>query len=243
MASPRICLIEPNVGDGGVPDFGPSEWVYERYVLLRSLVALEARNGAVCLPSDLEELVEQVYGNHPLDIPPLYAAELVKSEKEMREEHRRMNRSAKGVMMWGPSTDDLFEQPNLRLEEDDPDAHRRVQAATRDTEPTVQLVLVYHRDGKDYLDPAGLEPLSELEVPDVTRVRRLLDNEVTISHKGCVFHYVGQPVPTGWRKCGMLRYHRLLRVNAAGASQTDSLIGVDHHLGVVIRRNDPAGGV
>jgi len=126
--------------------------------------------------------------------------------------------------------------------EDDPEAHRKVQAATRDTEPTVQLVLVYHLDGQDFLDPDGKEPFDEDDVPNVACVRRLLLNEVTISHTGCVFHYVTHPVPQGWKKNGMLRHHRLLRADGKGASVTDDFIRLDHDLGIVISRKKETRG-
>ena len=239
--NPCLWLIKPEEKDG-VPDFGPSEWVYPRFVLLRSLVALRAKEGGVILPDDLEPLVEQVYGKHPLVVPAGYSADLAASEKAMREEQRLMSRNAKSVMIWNPDTSDLLNQPNMQLVEDDPEAHRKVQAATRDTEPTVQLVLVYHLDGQDFLDPDGKEPFDEDDVPNVAYVRRLLLNEVTISHTGCVFHYVTHPVPQGWKKNGMLRHHRLLRVDGKGASVTDDFIRLDHDLGIVISRKKETGG-
>ncbi|HJZ54874.1 MAG TPA: CRISPR-associated helicase Cas3', partial [Gemmataceae bacterium] len=217
VRKPRLLLIEPELDENGVPQFGDSEFVYARFVLLKSFIALKG-SGAVELPGDLERLIEQIYGNEPLDILQHCADALAVSEQQMREEQRGQRRMAKGVMIYSPEADDLFTQQITPLAEDDPEAHRKVQAATRDTEPTVQLVLVYHRNGRDYLDPEGLDPFDPNDTPDVPRLRRLLDNEVTISQRGCVAHYAAQPVPTGWQKCGMLRYHRIVRFDAGGQS-------------------------
>ncbi len=238
----KLWLIEPGKRQkDGLPDFGPSEWVYSRFVLLKSYVALKAKT-TVSLPDDLEHLVEQIYGKESMDTPEHYQNDLAESEKAMREEQRMQNRAAKGVMIWTPEMDDLLEQPNQQLEEDDPEAHKKVQAATRDTEPTVQLILVYQLDGNDFLDPYGKDPFDESKVPDVKRLRQLLNNEVTISHKGCVFHYVKQPVPSGWKKCGMLKHHRIVRIDQDGSSLTDDRIRLDTELGVIIYRNREGEG-
>jgi len=240
VREPRVWLIEPGEKDG-MPDFGPSEYVYARFVLLRSLVALRA-SPVVTLPGDLERLVEQVYGKELLDTPEHYASDLTVSESALREEQRKQNRAAKGVMIWRPDTEDLLEQQSQQLREDDPEAHKKIQAATRDTEPTIQLVLVYHRHGRDFLDPTGAEPFNLSQVPDVTRLRRILDNEVSISHRGCVTHYVREFVPPGWTKSGMLQHHRVVRLGEDGRSLTDEWIRVDDDLGVVIQRRTQTEG-
>lgn len=236
-ADPCLWLINPKE-KGAKPDFGPSEWVYARFVLLRSLAALQTTL-AVNLPGDLEPLIEQVYG----------AVEIPEDDNDLAESHAAMERrreeqclNAMEVSIDHPDGD-VLESQSASLNEDDPTVNPKIQAVTRDTEPTLQLVLVYHLDGNDYLSLDGRESFDESEVPNVAQIRRLLLNEVTISHKGCVYHYVKQTVPSGWKKCGMLRHHHLLRLDAGGVSQSDSLIRVDHQLGVVIHRNNPAEGV
>jgi hypothetical protein len=111
-----------------------------------------------------------------------------------------------------------LEQQCHQLEEDDPQAARRIQAQTRDSEPSIQLIVVYQMDGRDYLDACGTDSFDENQVPNAKRLRHILDNEVTINHPGCLRHYVPRPVPRGWRRCGMLRHHRILRVAADGKS-------------------------
>ena len=81
---PRLWLIEPP-GKDGLPDFGDSEkWIYARFVLLRSYLALKALK-AVRLPDDLERLVEQVYGDTPLDEPDAWRAELEETKAKMEK--------------------------------------------------------------------------------------------------------------------------------------------------------------
>src|SRR5262249_51496032 len=61
VAEPTLWLLRPEEEQDGVPGFGPSEYVYARYVLLRSFLVL---SGLACirLPADLEGFIERVYG-------------------------------------------------------------------------------------------------------------------------------------------------------------------------------------
>lgn len=231
----ELWLIEPEKDQNAVPKFGDSEYVYARFVLLKSFIAIRDRN-TVKLPGDLERLVEQIYGNETPAVDKDYADALANSKQEMLEEQRVQRVMAKSVTIYRPDDEDLLNQPSAQLQEDDPEAHRKIQAATRDTEPTIQLIVVYRHNEHDFLDLACTDLFDSTQTPDVQRLRRLLDNEVTISNRGCVFHYVTQAVPAGWRASGMLRHHRLLRVDLAGHSLTDEWIRLDAELGVVIRR-------
>jgi CRISPR-associated endonuclease/helicase Cas3 len=226
---PRVWLIEPEMKEG-LPDFGRSEYVYARFVLLRSLLALRAiEPSAIELPGHLESLVEQVYGDKPLTIPDGWQAALDEAEQELKEEQRTQRKKAKGVMIYSPDDEDLLRQQNAQLDEDNPEAAEKIRAATRDTEPTIQLIVVYQLNGQDFLDDAGREPFDETDEPNIERVRRLLNNEVTISHGDA-----GGSVPKGWREKGMLRHHRVVRVDGDGKSLPgDFFLRVDHELGVM----------
>lgn len=215
LGVPNLWLIEPGDKDGR-PDFGHSEAIYARFVLLRSFIALKGKS-RVELPGDLEQLVEQIYGNEPLGVRKEDVDDLAASEHDMRIALEDSTLNAMGVSIDSPNEDPLHEQ-NALLQEDDPEAHERIKAATRETEPTVQLVLVYRLDGSEFLAPDRKEPFFEDRIPTSAQLRRLLENEVSIGNTGCVFHYVRQPVPIGWRKSGMLRFHRVVRLDANGQS-------------------------
>src|SRR5262249_25473923 len=104
VRKPRLLLIEPALDENGGPQVGDSEFVYARFVLLKSFIALKG-SGAVELPGDLERLIEQIYGNEPLDILQHCADALAVSEQQMREEQRGQRRMAKGVMIYSPEAD------------------------------------------------------------------------------------------------------------------------------------------
>ncbi len=233
---PRLVLIAPGEKDG-LPDFGDSErWIYERFVLLRSYLALTGTgDGVVHLPDDLEVLVEQVYGDGGLDVPDSWGNDLNAAQRKMEVKKIAKRQKAAGIAIFGPDEGPL-EQQMLSLEEDDPEAAKRIQAQTRDADPDIRLIVIYQIDGRDFLDAAGQEPFSEKDRPNLERVRRLLRNEVSLSHGGCVAHYVARPVPKGWQKHGLLRHHRIVRVDSRGVSLTkkgEYKIFVDNDLGVV----------
>jgi CRISPR-associated endonuclease/helicase Cas3 len=242
--APWLWLIEPEVKEG-LPHFGKSERVYARFVLLRSHLALDLGSrgpGAIRLPEDLERFIEQVYGAAPLAIPQGWQTALDEAEEQLRESQRVQRLKAKGVMVHRPDDEDLLREPNPHLDEDNPEAAEKIRAATRDTEPTVQVILVYHIGGLDYLDPSGQEPFSEADRPDIRQTRRLLDNEVTINHGGCVAFYTHRPVPRGWRERGMLQHHRLVRIDASGTSlPTEYSLRYDKDLGVMFTRDIAEG--
>jgi hypothetical protein len=149
---------------------------------------------------------------------------------------------AKAVMVYRPDDEDLLWQQNAQLDEDNPEAAEKIRAATRDTEPTLPVILVYHIEGRDSLDDSGREPFDEADEPDLVRIRRLLDNEVTINHRGCVAFYAGRPVPAGWRERGMLRHHRVVRIDASGASlPTEYPLRFDRDIGVEFTRDADKG--
>jgi CRISPR-associated endonuclease/helicase Cas3 len=234
LAEAQVLLVEPEIGEESVPNFGKSEFVYARYVLLRSYIVLNGVQ-AIRLPEDLEQFVEQVYGNDHLVVPKGWEEDLQKSRQKLKEKQDTQQLDALNVAICDPNGSPL-EQQSHQLEDDDPEASKRIQAQTRDADPSMQLIVVYQIYGRDFLDPDGTVPFDENLAPVANRIRRILDNEVTINHAGCLRNYVATPVPAGWRKCGMLRYHRIVRIGPGGESATDAWILLDRNLGIVFKK-------
>jgi CRISPR-associated endonuclease/helicase Cas3 len=63
LADPCLWLIDPGCDEEGIPKFSRrSSSVYQPYILLRTWIALR-HMPAICLPNDVEELIEGVYGS------------------------------------------------------------------------------------------------------------------------------------------------------------------------------------
>jgi hypothetical protein len=186
----------------------------------------------------LETLVEQVYGDQPLAIPEGWQVALDEAEGKLKEVQKTQRMKAKGLMIYRPDDEELLRQQNAQLDEENPEAAEKIRAATRDTEPTIHLILVYSIDGQDYLDEEGQEPFSETDEPTIKRICRLLNSEVTITHQGCVAFYAGRPVPKGWQERGMIRHHRVVRIDATGGSlPTEYPLRFDRQIGVMFTRD------
>ena len=197
MAEPRLWLIEPPSKDG-LPDFKRYDKVYARFVLLRRTSRSRRLRPSCCRPtwnassSRCTERCRSRSRTHGKRRWP-------KARRSWRAKQDKQQLDAMDVAINDPDQSPL-EQQNHQLEEDDPEAAKKIQAQTRDSDPSIRLIVIYRIGERDYLDPGGVEPFDESKEPDLPRVRRLLDNEVSISHRGCFAFYAGRSVPKGWQR-------------------------------------------
>jgi CRISPR-associated endonuclease/helicase Cas3 len=84
LSTPELCWLEPESGAEGRPAFGPSAFIYEPYILLRTLRLLKRESSRqLMLPADVEAWIEAVYGKPEAETD----SEYVKWRQEM-EQHR-----------------------------------------------------------------------------------------------------------------------------------------------------------
>ena len=210
LSAPTLLLAKPAFRDE-LPAFESDAHVYEAYVLLRSYLALRDR-AQLTLPADTTEMIESVYGRAELDEtqPEPWRGALIASYRKMQDEQRGAERKAQGNLIRGPEHERLFSEPLLGLEEDNPDVHRAFQALTRLIEPGVSLVCLHQTPQGLALDPDGTgAPISRDEPPDTDLTMKLLQQTVTVQHRGVVNQLLGEKPPRGWRRNASLRHHRL----------------------------------
>lgn len=239
LGTPRLWLFRPDNADGqGPPQFGLSEKIYDRYILLRSYLALRGCTG-IRLPNDVELLVEQVYGRD--ELPSAWPEELNAARQQREDFHKDDSEAAHHCLIGDPhDEDDLLERFCQQLEEDDPEVHNSHQALTRLTEPSITLVLLYDREGQTFLNPDGTGPIDLKHRPTLAEAKKLLRSAVTITHCGIVFHFAKQKPPPGWSKCGLLRFHRAVCLDTNGRAEVDSqTIRYDDNVGVTIEATSP----
>jgi CRISPR-associated endonuclease/helicase Cas3 len=236
---PTVWLLRPVAGAERVPDFGVSELIYERFVLLRSHLALGER-GTVTLPTDVEAVIESVYGAPPLPEPPssAWSQALAEANDKMRTAQREDRKAAKTFLVTKPvDEDEILYEFNQQLQEDNPDVPREHQAFTRLAEPSVSLVILYETNSMLCLDVDGKRPVSLSRRPNIEDARAFLANAVTVQHKGCVWHYAKKSPPAPWKQSGLLRFYRVIRVDGAGRSRPDEYpLTVDPQAGVMFDR-------
>jgi CRISPR-associated endonuclease/helicase Cas3 len=210
LSTPRLLVTTPAHRDGA-PDFGHDVYVYERYVLLRSYLALQGRD-QVTLPVETEALIEAVYGDEepPADsLTKALGAALMDARQRMQRHEEQHVYKARMKMIPSPQADDLLAQCSLALEEDSPELHEAFQALTRLIPPGVSLVCLHQTPAGLTLEPNGSGPgidLAQEPEPDLTE--QLARYTLKVTHQPVVQYFLAQSVPTGWRDHPLLRNHR-----------------------------------
>ncbi len=242
LRSPRLVVVCDGDPTGGPPDFGGSARVYERYVLLRSWLALRARR-ALRLPDDIEALVEQVYGEADVPAPdPAWADALAEAKAEMEKKQRRAEREAEAVLVPAPGDPqellaELLGDRDLK-EDEDPTIHATLRAATRLGPPSVQVVCLEDGGGGDLRPVTGGGPIRFDEEPSADQTMELLEASLPLSDRGLFRVLRDQEVPPGWRRSPHLRFHRHLVFRDGRAELAGRALTIHPDLGLVIEKKE-----
>jgi CRISPR-associated endonuclease/helicase Cas3 len=243
LAAPQLWLLRPDLDEKSVARFGTSEFIYDRFVLLRSYLALHGRL-TICLPDDVEGLIEQVYGEEPLAVPDAaWSTALEASRRELEKWRDEAESKARYSLIKPPSySGDLLGDFNRELKEDAPDQHPTLQALTRLAEPNVSVVLLRQT-------PSGLTDLDGRAVdvrrrPDLAAAQRFLRCAVNLTSAALVRHFSNQSTPSGWQKCALLRHQRPAILDANGTLRVAGcVLRLRQELGIVVEREEKPGGL
>lgn len=238
LVVPRLWIIQPEAGEGGVPRFDRgSAKVYDEHVLLRSWLGLKDRT-EIRVPDDVEELVEAVYGDRqcPLGARPALRVAWEASLRQLQEEMGRETQEALDRWLKRPTYGGaLWRLTGDPREEDAPDFHQAHQALTRLAEPTVSLVLLHGTVGAPCLNSASHEEVDMDVEPTVEQAARLLACSVSVSDKRIVFDLMAMPVPPGWRRSALLRHHRAVILDRDGGVVIGKhYLRADHEIGLLV---------
>jgi len=208
--------------------FGKSiEYVYDRYILLRTWLTLRQRK-KVEIPTTIEVLVEAVYGGSDLNCDGVWASALDDAKEQMEYRWGESVKSANRLLVCRPRyPDDLIEDFNEQLtEDDDPEVHRTVRAATREGDPSITVVTLP-------------EDVVLARDPGISEIRLLLDRSVKLSHKGIFQVLLDEgDSPSEWANNAHLRRARLLRLDEGNQGRIGNyVLTVDERLGVVIEKD------
>lgn len=250
VAQPRCRVLLPD-RLGGAEPASPIEWVYQSFVLIKTLVALLDRR-SIEVPGDVRALVEMVYDDQTPDEPALArigvsdgdataawtqllawratAADAARMFVLGPPERERFTAGERGVPLFdGFDDDDVLERESI------------IGAQTRLSAPSARVVLLEHDDAL-LSDTSAL--FRDERLPDDT-ARRLLDHSVSISNGAMLAHIAAGPpgrIPKSFSRTPALRSHTLLRT-VEGAFEWQAKghahrLVVDETLGVVVERVD-----
>jgi len=233
LETPEFIVLCDAERQGAPPEsFGKSiEYVYERYVLLQTWLTLRDRD-EINIPTQIESLVKAVYEpDQDLELRG-WIKTLEKAKADMDFKRSESEKVAGKLLIFKPQDpSDIIEQFNDRLADDeDPEVHKTVRAATREGPPSITVVMLK-------------EETILTSKPKIPEVRKLLDQSVKLSHRG-VFHALLErgESPKEWSQNAHLRHARLLRFDKRDqAFVANHVLTVAEKLGVVIEKGEKNG--
>lgn len=210
LEHPTLLITTPPSKHDGTPDWGGDEYVYEPYILLRSLLTLRALNREIKLPVQTVDLIESVYGEETKmpDLPPEWADAFDKARQKMDDNRRKAEVEAGKRLVQRPDHEDLVWLRNDLLAEEDADVHQSLQALTRLIEPSVRLVCLHQAGDGLALDPGGPSAVDLKTKPSHEQTKELAQRVVTVTHRAIYNYFMRQNTPPGWREHTLLHTHR-----------------------------------
>jgi len=155
------------------------------------------------------------------------------ARKKMEFEQSESEKAAYRLLISKPGDlADIIEQFNSQLiDDEDPEVHKAVRAATREGNPSVTAIMV------------STNTILSVE-PPLAEVRDLLEHSAKLSHKG-VYHALvaNGVVPGEWSRNAHLRHARLLHLDEQNQCLVDGLIlTANEKLGIVIEMESENNG-
>lgn len=238
LETPQFIVLWEADTDGPPPaSFGKgTEGVYDRYILLRTWLALHKAlltPGTIEMPVEIEALVEAVYGESAMGCEEGWNAALEAAKEQMEHDRSESEKAAGRLLVCRPKLPcDLVEEFNNQLADDeDPQVHKTIKAATREGEPSITVVML----------PADMIVSSD---PDLSEVREFLERSVKLSHRGIFQSLLDEAKsPKEWGENTHLRHARLLRYNCRNQARIESyVLTLDETLGLVIEKEGQNNG-
>lgn len=232
VKEPELCWFMPEVDSGGVPNFGPSQLVYDRYILLRTWLLLREQKKAV-LPTDTEWWIEAVYAEEDriqVANPALREA-LRKARQKTLFEEERGQAKAKVARLPSPSRPAGVLSVLGYCPDDEGESAQRL---TRLTVPSVTLICAHVTCIGLSLVPDGSEPFDPETRPSQAQIRRLLERSVRIDNRSRPWYsyFKQQRIPEGWQHVPILRSCRLARFEEEEIRLGERVLKLDPELGL-----------
>jgi CRISPR-associated endonuclease/helicase Cas3 len=236
----RLIITQPDKNDG-IPKFGKDTFVYGGYILLRSYLALQNRDEVV-ISDDTVSLIEAVYGDLVLDgLPPLWQSALQSAWSEKESDDHENAAKADRQPILPPDNRRLLSQRMAGLEEDNPEVHAAFRAKTRDIDVSMRLICLHKTAVSIAIYDQEKRIAFNLEDPLRSNLpQKLLQNSITIQHKGLVNHLVPQQLPPSWQENAALRYCRYAVFEDGVCDLPQYTLKLSKQLGLQITRKEEA---
>lgn len=243
----NLWIIEPPtdengnlfVDKNGLPDFGKAGIVYDKHILLRTWLELNKKEyEKIEIPDEIEDLIEAVYDleksfeNSNENLKNLWQVSLNKCLDDIEAEKEQAKYRYIKKPKFSQHISGIFAG---KLEEDSPEVHQTLQAATRLTEPTATIICLWEKNGKVFLDEKFTREIDLNKKPFPELTKELLRYSVGISNKSVVFKFFAEGVPKGWQESALLRHHRVLKFDEnRNCEKFGHIFRLDEKLGLTI---------
>lgn len=227
-----------------LPPLAEHHWdrVYDRYILLASAVAL-ASGSEICLPDDIDVLVQRVYTHADRDLawPVGWESDVATSRGKSEAKREAQEIGATNAVIGDPL--DPRAHANWQIlrsdEDDDGDLHAHAVAQTRLGLPSLRVLPMFDTPGGLSLRCGG-EPLAETSAVSDQQLRELIEHTVPISNPRMVAALRFSRCPDWLDAIPVLRQVRVLKLNEQGASNIGGIeVALDSDLGLVIASAKP----
>lgn len=248
LSKPEMAVLCGVIGDE-VPSFGLSAYVYELEMLLRTWLVWRNRRN-IELPDDIEPIVKAVYDDEPQAPDAVWQAAIEEAHLVAVQKQRQAEKTADNVVVKSCDEDgrllhptQLVDAPLLDLhEDDDPETHKTLRAATRDGDPSVTVICLCKYQNQIYLiDDKGnadtSQPTLDLSAePTSVLTRKLVKLSLPISNRALFSALCQEKTPSGWRKSPLLRHSRALIFEGGITNVNGYRLRLDRKLGLIIEK-------
>jgi CRISPR-associated endonuclease/helicase Cas3 len=205
----RLVMLTPAAAAGAV-DFGGSAYVYEPFILLKTLIVLAGREG-ITVPRDVPGLVAAVYDDDPIptdtDLPDGVTAQQLRATWEVLQARRRCSEDQATIRLLGaPDARGRFSrQRDLSTMDEN---RGWVAAQTRLARPSVRVVVLEVDD--PYLSGNGCLAGAPRRLTR-DEIRHLLLHSASSSNRRFVEHILDAgATPSAFARCPALRDYYLV---------------------------------
>jgi CRISPR-associated endonuclease/helicase Cas3 len=237
VAEPVLALLQTPLTAEGDPDYGPNEYVYRRYHLLRTEAVLSGRARLV-LPQETPDLIEAVYGNQDLPVDEHSLADIHAAYQDMQKKIAASEKNALQRLILSPEQEDLLTRRIETLEEESPAVHTDFQALTREAPPGISLVCLHRLDdGRLSLEPDDPTSIVNIDVrPDKLTVKEFVRHAVQIQRPEVVHYFANLPTHPAWKEEAALRYAHPLIFTRGEACCAGLTLRLNKELGLSITK-------